>query len=157
MRAILLAAGKGTRMYRHFRCPKSTLKIESVPIIRHSVEILRSKGIDVTVVLGYGCETIRECLKDLDVDYTYNPFYSVTNSLGSLWTARKFLKPGEDAVIANADVYWEEPLLDRLLEASGKIVMVADSSRYEVGDYFFFVDNGLITKFGKELEINERN
>ncbi len=157
MRAILLAAGKGTRMYRHFRCPKSTLKIEGVPIIRHSVEIFLRKGFDVTVVLGYGCETIRECLKDLSVDYSYNPFYSVTNSLGSLWTARKFLDPGEDVVIANADVYWEEPLLDRLLEAPGKIVMVADSARYEIGDYFFLVKDGLIVKFGKELQIDERN
>ena len=91
MRAILLAAGKGTRMYRHFRCPKSTPKIDGVPIVRHSVEILLSKGIDVTVVLGYDCDTIRSCLKGCKVDYCYNPFYSVTNSLGSLWTALEYL------------------------------------------------------------------
>ncbi|MBR6205092.1 MAG: NTP transferase domain-containing protein [Candidatus Methanomethylophilaceae archaeon] len=157
MRAILLAAGKGTRMYRHFKCPKSTLKIDGVPIIAHSVDILRRRGIDVTVVLGYDCETIRSCLKDYDVDYCYNPFYSVTNSLGSLWTARKYLVPGEDTIIANADVFWEEPLLDRLLDAPGNIVMVADSSRYEVGDYFFYVEDGLISKFGKDLDIGERN
>ena len=60
-------------------------------------------------------------------------------------------------IISNADVYWEEPLLDRLLEARGKIVMVADSSRFEVGDYFFYVEDGLISKFGKDLKLEERN
>ncbi len=116
-----------------------------------------SKVIDVMVVLGYDCETIRSSLKGCKVDYSYNPFYSKTNSLGSLWTARKYLKPGEDVIISNADVYWEEPLLERLLEAPGKIVMVADSARYEVGDYFFYVEDGMISKFGKELKLEERN
>lgn len=157
MRAILLAAGKGTRMYRHFKCPKSALKVDGKPIIRHSVEILREKGIDVTIVLGYDCETVRECLDGIDVDYCYNPFYSVTNSLGSLWFAREYLVPGDQVIIANADVYWEPLLLERLLEAPGKMVMVGDSSRYEVGDYFFYVEDGMLAKFGKDLDISERN
>ncbi|MBO4568905.1 MAG: phosphocholine cytidylyltransferase family protein [Candidatus Methanomethylophilaceae archaeon] len=156
MRAILLAAGKGTRISRHFKRPKCTLEIDGVPIIEHTVRILKSRGIDVSIVLGYGCEFIREVLKDYDVDYSYNPFYSVTNSLGSLWVGRKHLPDGEDVIIGNADVYWEEPLIDRLLEDRRDMVMVVDRSRYEVGDYFFYVEDGCIKRYGKDLKIGER-
>lgn len=156
MRAILLAAGKGTRISRHFKRPKCTLAIEGVPIIEHTVRILRRRGIDVSIVLGYGCDYIRDVLKGYDVDYSYNPFYSVTNSLGSLWMGRGGFSGDEDVIIGNADVYWEEPLLDRLLEDRRDLVMVVDESRHEVGDYFFYVEDGCIRRYGKELKIDER-
>lgn len=156
MRAILLAAGKGTRISRHFERPKCTLLIEDTSIIEHAVKQLKSRGIKITIVLGYGCEFIRSILKDYDVDYCYNPFYSVTNSLGSLWMARQYLTGEEDVIIGNADVYWEEPLIDRLIEDPRGLVMVADESRQEVGDYFFDVKDGCIRRYGKGLAIDQR-
>ena len=45
MKAILLAAGRGTRISRKVeRVPKSTLPVDGVPLIRRSVELLQSAG-----------------------------------------------------------------------------------------------------------------
>ena len=54
MRAILLAAGKGTRISRMIEpIPKCTLPIKDVPLIRHTVNMLMDRGMDVTVCVGY--------------------------------------------------------------------------------------------------------
>ena len=149
MRAILLAAGKGTRIYRHFRCPKSTLKVGEESIIERSVKLLKKKGFDITIVLGYQHGIIEKQLEQYKVDYCYNPFFSVTNSLGSLWMARQYLVSGETTVICNADVFWDETLVDKMMEQDYEIVMAADSSRHLIGDYFFKVVDGCVVSYGK--------
>ncbi len=54
MKAILLAAGKGTRIARNVeRVPKSTLPIDGVPLIRRSVELLQAAGLECIVCTGY--------------------------------------------------------------------------------------------------------
>ena len=47
MKAILLAAGRGTRISRMVKeIPKSTLPIQGIPLIRFTVDMLQKKGID---------------------------------------------------------------------------------------------------------------
>lgn len=54
MRAILLAAGKGTRISRMIEpIPKCTLPINGEPLIRYTVKMLVEKGMDITVCVGY--------------------------------------------------------------------------------------------------------
>ena len=50
MKAILLAAGRGTRISKYIKeIPKSTLPIkDGTPLIRHTAEIMLSKGIEVS-------------------------------------------------------------------------------------------------------------
>ena len=93
MKAILLAAGRGTRIARNVEMvPKSTLPVDGKPLIRRSVEILQGEGMEVVVCTGYREETIREALDGLEkITYVYNPFYDITNSIASLWFARDLL------------------------------------------------------------------
>lgn len=50
MKAILLAAGKGSRISKTINnVPKSTLLINNEPLIHRTVRILLSKGIEVAV------------------------------------------------------------------------------------------------------------
>ncbi len=156
MRAILLAAGKGTRISRYYKCPKSTLEVNGVSIIEHSVGILEDEGISVTAVLGYGSEAVRGCLAGHNTDFVMNPFYSVTNSLGSLWMAKDYIREGEDLLVCNADVFWEKPVLDRIISSADGPVMAADSTRCDIGDYFFRVSDGYIKEYGKELPRERR-
>ena len=54
MKAILLAAGRGTRISRKVeRVPKSTLPVDGVPLIRRSVELLQSAGMQCVVCTGF--------------------------------------------------------------------------------------------------------
>ena len=52
----------------------------------------------------------------------------------------------------NADVFLEEKLIDYILSQKDSPVMFADSSRKEEADYKFKFENGVLLKYGKELE-----
>jgi len=155
MRAILMAAGVGSRISRHVDKPKSTLEVDGVPLIRRTVDMLISKGVEVAVVIGFKGDQVRKALEGCDVRFYENPFYRVTNSMASLWFARDFLE-GEDTLLANADVFWGEGLFERLVSGDDDIVMLADESRVEVGDYFFDVRGDLLVNYGKDLPLEDR-
>lgn len=157
MRAILLAAGKGTRISRMIEpIPKCTLPIDDEPLIRHTVKMLVEKGLDVTVCVGYRKEKIFESLQGFDVDFVYNPFYGVTNSIASLWFAKDRLQG--DLFIMNADVFFTPEILDLILKYNNDNVLAIDKTRIELGDYFFATsDNGCLKKYGKELPLTERS
>ena len=152
MKVFILAAGRGTRISRFLSGkPKCTVDIGGIPLIRYTVELLKSRGIkDIAISLGYRADVIKEVLKGCGVTYYINPFYDVTNSIASAWFAKDFLT-GDDILIMNGDAYLEAALLDRILEEQGSPVMYADESRRETADYKFFYEDGILRKYGKEL------
>lgn len=157
MKVIMCAAGKGTRISRNIKdIPKSTLPINGVPLIRINVENYLSMGCEVVVVVGYNYQMIKDALEGLDVKYYYNPFYTVTNSLASVWFAKDELT--DDCIIMNADVFYESEILKRMLNSKQDVVMASDSSRIEIGDYFLGINEaGYVTKYGKGLPIEDRS
>lgn len=156
MQAFLLAAGKGSRISKNIpEIPKCTLPVGDRPLIQRTVEMLLSNNIQVTIIVGYKHKYIREVLKTYDINIVYNPFYDVTNSIASLWLARNFIQY-EDTIIANADVYWNQEILDSLIEHKDDVFLLTDKTRVLDGDYFFYAPNGCVEKYGKELEIEER-
>ncbi|MFC3768612.1 NTP transferase domain-containing protein [Paenibacillus sp. GCM10012303] len=149
MKAVLLAAGRGTRISRYIgEKPKCTLDIGGVSLIRHTVELLHKNNIEVVVVTGYNKEMIINSLEGLNVKYYYNPFYDATNSIASLWFAKKELN-GDDILIANADVFWEQEILDETIRNEEEQVLLMDSSRNS--DYLFYCDGNRLLDHGKEL------
>lgn len=156
MRAFLLAAGKGTRISKKIpNIPKCTLDIDGAPLILRTVKMLLDHDVNTTVIVGYREECIRKLLKDLPVTIVYNPFFDVTNSIGSLWMAKEYLAD-EDTIIANADVFWSEDLFDYICSQKKDVFMLSDRQRVLDGDYFFETKDGIIKKYGKELTVDER-
>src|SRR5437773_619838 len=60
MKAVILAAGKGTRMRELTNeLPKPMLKVQGKPILQHIIEGLSQNGISqIFIVTGYRAETI---------------------------------------------------------------------------------------------------
>jgi len=157
MKAILMAAGVGSRISNAITRPKSTLEVGDTTIIAHTVDMLIRNGIDVNVVVGYRKEEIYDALSGREVRFFFNPFYRATNSSGSLWFAREAIDGNDDVLLINADIYWEQPILDIILADRSDAMMLGDESRAENGDFFFNTVNGRITAYGKELKREERN
>ena len=66
--AIILAAGKGTRMKSEL--PKVLVPVCGRPMIRYVVEALKSAGISrIVVVVGYRAELVREELQSEQVEF----------------------------------------------------------------------------------------
>lgn len=154
MKALILAAGRGTRISRYLSgMPKCMVDIGGERLIHYTVRLLKSRGIsDIGLVLGYRQEVIREELKSENVTFFYNPFFDVTNSIASAWFARDFFAEQEDTMIMNGDVYIGGELLDMILNEKQSPVMFSDESRKETADYKFYYEDGILKKYGKDLE-----
>src|SRR4051812_30966027 len=66
MRAIILAAGEGSRL-RPLTAdkPKPMIRIANKPIIQHAIEALVDQGVkDVTMVVGYHREKVQSHFQD---------------------------------------------------------------------------------------------
>jgi len=156
-KAILMAAGRGTRISRSIEdeC-KCTLDIGGVSLIRHTVQMLLDSEIEVHIVIGFNKFRIMESLQGLPVTFHENVFYSITNSLASLWFAKDELK-GEVVILGNADVFWESNLLSILMEETRDCVMLCDSSRVRQGDYLFRVEDDVLVSYGKGMDCHQAN
>lgn len=158
MKAIILAAGKGSRISDKIDgIPKSTLKLDNgVPMIRREVLHMLDRGIKPVVCVGYKKELIREALNGLDVKYYDNPFYAITNNIVSLWFARNEFDGKEDIMLTSADLYYPAEFLDMCMQSEAKLSMTVDSSRIESGDFYFGVEEGFIKEYGPNTPLNRR-
>ena len=91
MKAIILAAGKGTRLDGAAVKPKCLVDVGGLTLLHRQIETLRSLNVkDIVVVVGFGADSIRdEC--DDEIDFVENASFAETSSLYSLWLAREHL------------------------------------------------------------------
>src|SRR4029453_18951308 len=115
MKAVILAAGKGTRLNGTGVKPKCLYEVGGVTLMRRQIQALRSCGItDIVVVIGFEGDAIRrEC--GSDAVFVENALFAQTSSLYSLWLARDFLLDG--FVVLNSDVLFHRGMLNDLLSS----------------------------------------
>ncbi len=119
MRAIILAAGLGTRLKPLTdKAPKCLTEVNGKPILVNMLEALEKEGIKNTdIVVGYLADAIKNKIgskfNTININYIENPIYDKTNSSYSLWLAVKHLN--EDILILEGDVFFEEALLSDLM------------------------------------------
>ena len=117
--ALLLAAGTGSRLRPlTLDAPKCLTEVGGEPILGRLVDNLRLQGIKrLVVVTGYLEDCIRDFLEviaaDLQVDYVFNPVFSTTNNIYSLWLAREVIE--EPFVLIESDLVFEESMLGSML------------------------------------------
>ena len=155
MKALILAAGRGTRISRYLEGnPKCTVNIGGTSLIRYTIELLNSFGInDIGIVLGYRKQIIRTELADMNVHFFENPFFDVTNSIASAWFSHEFLTDDDDILIMNGDVYLDREIMPLILNTTPDRtpLLFADETRREEADYKFCYRDGILLKYGKEL------
>lgn len=155
MKAVILAAGMGRRMGDLTKSiPKCLLKIEDRTIIEIQVDILNQYGIkDITVVVGYKAEMVRETLKDR-VTYILNDIYYQTNSSYSLFLARDGLKDGW--LHMNCDLLFSSLILEQILSAENENSIVIDQElRPTDSQEKVWIEDGIVVKMSKDVPYDE--
>ncbi|MCI8780148.1 MAG: phosphocholine cytidylyltransferase family protein [Lachnospiraceae bacterium] len=152
MKALVMAAGRGTRISRYIEGkPKCTVDIGNIRLIEYTIQKLLERDVDsIGIVLGYQSGILEDILSGYPVEIFYNYFYEVTNSIASAWFAKEFID--DDMIMMNADVFAEESILDRLFDMGKEAILLSDSSRREMADYKFYYEDNQLIKFGKGLE-----
>lgn len=153
MTYIFLLAGKGSRMRPLTQnYPKSLFKLDKdLTVIEKMVKLVKAhdKHARIVIVTGFMHELIREAIPD--VINVVNPFYSVTNSIASLWFARQYLND-DNIVIINGDIVTSEELVRDIIcvPINGASVLI-DSSIKNDGDYNAQVIDSQIVVMSKGL------
>lgn len=115
MKAIILAAGHGSRLLPlTLSTPKCLVAVGGRAILDHQLDALAATGFaGATIVGGYRIGQIADHLARRDpgfrVDLVFNPFWSIANSIGSVWAARAQLD-GPFALM-NGDTLFDTAIL----------------------------------------------
>lgn len=117
MRAILLAAGMGTRLRPlTLTTPKSLVEVNGKPMLERQIEFLREIDIDeIIVVTGYLNEKFEYLREKYGVKLIHNDKFDIYNNIYTMYLVREYLG---DSYVIDADVYLNRNFLERDIEKS---------------------------------------
>ena len=115
IRAIILAAGAGTRLNPMTNGrPKCLVPFGELALIDHQMRALSNVGVeDFIFVVGYEADQIRRHCRGREARFVDNPDYASTNSIFSLYLARHFLTC--ETFLLNCDIVFHPDVVGRLL------------------------------------------
>src|SRR6185503_9520904 len=155
MKAIILAAGKGTRLDGAAVKTKCLVEVGGTTLLQRQIEALHTANIDqIVVVVGFGADSIRdEC--GSGVEFVENNDFATTSSLYSLWLAREHLIDG--FVVLNSDVLFHPQLLSNLLDSAIDDALLISKTEHQaspLGDEEMKVklQDGLVVDISKEMD-----
>jgi choline kinase len=123
MRAVILAAGRGSRLgHLGDDRPKCLVELAGKPLIERQIAALRRGGVDaIGVVRGYCAEMI-----DLPgLCYFANERWAETNMVMSLAAAASWLRSGP-VIVSYADIFYRSELVRGLAGTPGQLVISYD-------------------------------
>jgi L-glutamine-phosphate cytidylyltransferase len=123
MRAVILAAGRGSRMRQlGDEQPKCLVQLDGRPLIERQVAALRGGGIEqIGVVRGYRADM----LEFPGLSYFNNARWAETNMVASLAAAAEWLRDGP-VIVSYADIFYRAGLVRGLAAAAGTLVIAYD-------------------------------
>lgn len=153
MNAIILAAGKGSRLDGAAVKPKCLVKIGGSTLLHRQIETLRRLNVKkIVVVIGFGGDSIRqECSNEISL--IENSQFAETSSMYSLWLARDLLTDG--FVVLNSDVLFHPQMLADLLESEhDDALLISDTDATPLGDEEMKVKvkDELVVDISKEID-----
>lgn len=108
-RAIILAAGKGTRLRPiSDSVPKPLIEVNGKKMIETIIDALITNNInEIYIVIGYMKEKFQQLkLKYPFIKFIENPYYDMCNNISSIYVARKYL---ENSIIIEGDLNIYDP------------------------------------------------
>jgi len=117
MRAILMAAGMGTRLRPlTLTTPKSLIEVNGMSLLERQIINLKEVGIDEIIVLtGYLHEKFDDLVKKYNLIKVINDKYDVYNNIYTMYLVREYL---EDAYVIDADQYITRNFLSEEMPSS---------------------------------------
>jgi len=142
MKAIILAAGIGSRLFPHTKdIPKCLLTVGSMSILEHQINALKENSIkDIVIVVGHKSEKIEEFVnsnkkfEDLNIKIIKNKNYKTTNSSYSLWLTKGEIKDG--FIYLNSDLIFDSALLKKLMESNYEDCIIINKKINPANDMF---------------------
>lgn len=123
MKAIILAAGRGSRM-KHMTddCPKCLVELRGKPLLEWQLAALREAGIDeIGIVTGYK----REMLANRAPTEFHNARWDSTNMVSSLACASTWLE-NEPCIVSYSDIFYDASSTTSLMKSAADLAVTYD-------------------------------
>lgn len=124
MKAIILAAGQGTRLKKYTEnLPKGMLSFMGKTIIERQIEMYRTCGIDdIIIVTGFAADKINYD----GVKYYHNDEFAETNMVESLMAARDEFD--DDIIVSYSDILFEKTMLKCMMDSIADFACAVDDN-----------------------------
>lgn len=156
MQAIIMAAGKGSRLGELTGGrPKSFAEIKGKKLIEYNIRLLQKCGVsEIIIVTGYRREDFEELVKDIEgITLVWNPFYELVNVLGSFYMGMEYLK--EDFLYLHADTLCDVMIMKEMLECQGDIILPVDYKSCDEEAMKVKTRDGKLTRISKLIPPGE--
>jgi choline kinase len=163
MKALLLAAGRGSRLLPLTDTrPKCLLPIAAdLTIFDIQMSALRAHNIsDVLLVTGHAADKLMTHAKqnhaDLSFTFIHNERYMETGPAYSFWFSRDYFDEGSPLLYLNSDVLFDDSTLDQVLKHPAESTTAIIESEWDEEEVNVVTSaSGDITRLGKNIAANE--
>ena len=156
MQAIIMAAGKGSRLGNLTGGkPKSFVEIRGRKLIEYNLSLLQKYHVDeIIIVTGYQCEAFEELTaNEKNIRLIFNPFYEMVNVLGSFYMGMEALH--DDFIYLHADTLCEPAIFEKMVRLEGDIVLPVDYKQCDEEAMKVRSKNGQIVQITKQMPVDE--
>lgn len=129
MKAIILAAGRGSRMKSLTdERPKCLVELRGKPLLEWQLAALRGAGIsEIAIVTGYK----RELLTDQGLTEFHNSRWAETNMVSSLACAETWLQT-EPCIVSYSDIFYSPSAVLSLMTCNASLAVTYDPNWLEL-------------------------
>ncbi len=164
MNIVIIAAGKGSRIYKKVKINKQLIKINNNILLVKLVENAIKSGFKkIFVVVGFRPNNIKKALKKFkNITFVNNNFYKSREMLFSIICGLKASK--EDTIISYSDIIYDHNLLNLIKKSKSKYISlpvnlnwkkiwkIRKKNIYEDAETLKYDKNLKLTDIGKKLK-----
>ena len=157
MKALITSAGKGTRLEHLTHVTnKGLIKVGKVTLLEHTISALNGYGInEIYIITGHHYANVEKKMKG-KAKCIYNPFYSVSGIIASIWFAKNYLQ-GQKFIFTPCDHIFHPKLLENCLNAKEDIVVSVEKKECDWEDAKVIIRNNEIINMGKDIPLEKAN
>ena len=165
MQAIMLAAGKGSRLGKYTKNnTKCMLEVHGKTLLERAIDALLLAGIkDFIIVLGYKGENVKKYIREKGLDkkiniiYVDNDVYDTTNNIYSLYLAKDYLIK-DDTILLESDLIYDVSIVKKLVDSKyDSAVVIAKYEEWMDGTVVTLNDEGFINSFIERKNFEYKN
>ena len=146
MKAVILAAGRGTRMPNVTKDkPKALIDINGKTILQRQIETLKKNQIEkIILVIGYKSEQIKKQIQNIDnVEIIENKDYATTDNIYSLYLTNNQIR-NHEFILMNGDAVFEEKIIQQLTSKKEQNIAPVDTRYYDHEELKIREENGRV-------------
>jgi choline kinase len=154
MRALILAAGLGTRLapITNDR-PKSLVPVNGQPILLKQIDNLQKNGIDnITIISGYMADILEKTVHEKypEIKIIESVDYATTNNMYSAYLGRETIG-NHEFIMMNADVFFDASVITALMACDAPNAIVTDLGTYLEESMKVRETNGRLVEISKAI------